>query len=84
MKDIINGFREWNMKMNKAEKTIKMYNDYIVNFVDEYQITKIGDLIEGIDYSKYVAQLIKLCQIQQKEINELEARLEKLEQKENN
>ena len=39
MKDIINGFREWNMKMNKAEKTIKMYNDYIVNFVDEYQIT---------------------------------------------
>lgn len=52
--------------------------------IDEYQITKIGDLIEGIDYSKYVAQLIKLCQIQQKEINELEARLEKLEQKENN
>lgn len=39
MKDIINGFREWNIKMNKAEKTIKMYNDYIVNFVDEYQIT---------------------------------------------
>ena len=39
MKDIINNFMEWNMKMNKAEKTIKMYNDYIVNFVDEYQIT---------------------------------------------
>lgn len=39
MKDIINNFREWNMKMNKAEKTIKMYNDYITNFVDEYQIT---------------------------------------------
>ena len=39
MKDIINGFMEWNKKMNKAEKTIKMYNDYIVNFVDEYQIT---------------------------------------------
>ena len=39
MKDIINGFREWNKKMNKAEKTIKMYNDYITNFVDEYQIT---------------------------------------------
>lgn len=39
MKDIINGFREWNTKMGKAEKTIKMYNDYIVNFVDEYQIT---------------------------------------------
>ena len=39
MKDIINGFMEWNKKLNKAEKTIKMYNDYIVNFVDEYQIT---------------------------------------------
>ena len=39
MKDIINNFMEWNMKMNKAEKTIKMYNDYKVNFVDEYQIT---------------------------------------------
>ncbi len=39
MKDIINNFREWNKKMNKAEKTIKMYNDYITNFVDEYQIT---------------------------------------------
>ena len=39
MKDIINGFREWNVKLNKAEKTIKMYNDYITNFIDEYQIT---------------------------------------------
>ena len=39
MKDIINNFREWNKKLNKAKKTIKMYNDYIVNFVDEYQIT---------------------------------------------
>ena len=39
MKDIINGFREWNEKMNKAENTIEMYNSYITNFVDEYQIT---------------------------------------------
>ena len=39
MKDIINNFREWNRKMNKAEKTIKMNKDYIINFVDEYQIT---------------------------------------------
>lgn len=39
MKDIINNFREWNIKMNKAESTVKMYNDYITNFINEYQIT---------------------------------------------
>lgn len=32
---------------------------------------------EGIDYSKFVPQLIKLCQIQQKEINELKQIIQK-------
>lgn len=53
MKDIINGFREWNIKMNKAEKTIKMYNDYIVNFVDEYQITIENiEILSNKDFAK--------------------------------
>ena len=53
MKDIINNFREWNMKMNKAEKTIKMYNDYITNFVDEYQITVENiEILSNQDFAK--------------------------------
>lgn len=32
--------------------------------------------VEGLDYSKFVPQLIKLCQIQQKEIDELKAKIE--------
>lgn len=39
MMNIIQGFKEWNIKMNKAEKTIKMYDEYIKNFVNEYNIT---------------------------------------------
>lgn len=32
--------------------------------------------VDGLDYSKFVPQLIKLCQIQQKEIDELKAKIE--------
>ena len=56
MKDIINNFREWNIKMNKAEKTIKMYNDYITNFVDEYNITV--DNIEMLSDKDFAKQFI--------------------------
>lgn len=39
MINIIQGFKEWNIKMNKSNKTIKMYDEYIKNFVNEYNIT---------------------------------------------
>lgn len=38
MKQLINGFNEWNKKLNKADKTIKTYNDYIVKFIKDYEI----------------------------------------------
>lgn len=38
----------------------------------------------SVDYQGFVPYLIKMVQIQEQRINELEARLEKLEQKENN
>ena len=56
MKDIINGFREWNIKMNKAEKTIEMYDSYIVNFVDEYQITV--DNVNQLSNKEFAKQFI--------------------------
>ena len=37
---------------------------------------------DGIDYASYVPQLIKLCQIQQRQLEALEARLAALEQRE--
>ena len=39
MKELLNQFKEWNIKMNKAEKTIKMYDEYVRNFINEYGIT---------------------------------------------
>lgn len=39
MKNIINGFKEYNEKLNKSEKTIKTYVEYIEKFVKEYDVT---------------------------------------------
>ena len=39
MKNIIKGFREYQVKLNNAELTIKTYCEFIENFVNEYEIT---------------------------------------------
>ena len=55
-KDIRKGIMEWNKKLNKDEKTIKMYNEYIVNVVDEYQITV--DNIESLSNKEFAKRFI--------------------------
>lgn len=39
MKDIINGFREYNVKLNKSELTIKTYIENIEKFISDYNFT---------------------------------------------
>lgn len=56
MKDIINGFREHQIKLNKSEKTIKTYVEYIENFIKEYDITV--ENIEMLSSSDFAKQFI--------------------------
>lgn len=56
MKDIINGFREHQIKLNKSEKTIKTYVEYIENFIKEYDITV--ENIEMLSNSDFAKQFI--------------------------
>ena len=56
MKDIINGFREYQIKLNKSEKTIKTYVEYIENFIKEYDITV--ENIEMLSSSDFAKQFI--------------------------
>ena len=47
--------------------------------IDEYPVYKTPNgAIEGLDYSKFVPQMIKMVQIQQKEINELKEKVKEL------
>lgn len=47
--------------------------------IDEYPVYKTPNgAIEGLDYSKFVPQMIKMIQIQQKEINELKEKVKEL------
>ena len=39
MKDIINGFYEYNVKLNKSESTIKTYIENIEKFISDYNFT---------------------------------------------
>ena len=39
MKDIINGFYEYNVKLNKSELTIKTYIENIEKFISDYNFT---------------------------------------------
>ena len=43
MKDIINGFREYQIKLNKSEKTIKAYVKEAELFIRNYNINSIED-----------------------------------------
>ena len=53
MKDIINGFMEHQIKLNKSEKTIKTYVEYIENFIKEYDITvKNIEILSSSDFAK--------------------------------
>ena len=56
MKDIINGFREYQIKLNRSEKTIKTYVEYIENFIKEYDITV--ENIEMLSSSDFAKQFI--------------------------
>lgn len=53
MKDIINGFREHQIKLNKSEKTIKTYVEYIEKFIKEYDITVENiEMLSSSDFAK--------------------------------
>lgn len=53
-------------------------NRFLLSILQSYIYNNDGE-IEGIDYTQFVSHLIKLCQIQQKQIDELEKRVEALE-----
>lgn len=48
------------------------------NEVIPHAVTKIGDVPDGIDYSRYVAHLVKMVQIHEEEIRELRSENESL------
>lgn len=52
MKDIINGFREYQIKLNKSEKTIKAYVKEAELFIRNYNINSIEDfkILEDTDF----------------------------------
>lgn len=53
MKDIINGFMEHQIKLNKSEKTIKTYVEYIEKFIKEYDITVENiEMLSSSDFAK--------------------------------
>ena len=53
MKDIINGYREHQIKLNKSEKTIKTYVEYIEKFIKEYDITVENiEMLSSSDFAK--------------------------------
>lgn len=53
MKDIINGFREYQIKLNKSEQTIKTYVEYIEKFIKEYDITVENiEILSSSDFAK--------------------------------
>ena len=53
MKDIINGFREHQIKLNKSEKTIKTYVENIEKFIKEYDITVENiEMLSSSDFAK--------------------------------
>ena len=53
MKDIINWFREHQIKLNKSEKTIKTYVEYIEKFIKEYDITVENiEMLSSSDFAK--------------------------------
>ena len=53
MKDIINGFREHQIKLNKSEKPIKTYVEYIEKFIKEYDITVENiEMLSSSDFAK--------------------------------
>lgn len=47
--------------------------------IETYPVSYMDEQIEGLDYSKFVPQLIKMIQIQQEEIDALKVRIETLE-----
>ena len=53
MKGIINGFMEHQIKLNKSEKTIKTYVEYIEKFIKEYDITVENiEMLSSSDFAK--------------------------------
>lgn len=52
-----------------------------VSEVMKYPVVYIDGEIEGLDYSKFVPSIVKLCQIQQQQIDELQRKIESLERR---
>lgn len=71
--DYINSADGTNCQGMIAEE-VNAINPYPVVFNSEGEV-------EGLDYSKFIPQLIKMVQIQQEQVNQLKLRLERLESK---
>lgn len=75
-----------------AEDVLEVMKDYVYvpenydetkfdNTEDENGNIDITQDVPSLDYSKFVVPLVKLCQMQQKQIDDLTSRIEKLENK---